>query len=551
MTLQQVEPSSRARRRSLKALLQTPLFPRSTSFSRPPISTGGAGSPVSLPEDVLHTVVDQLSPIDILNLSLTSSHVRTLLVPALYRTVSLRSSRTCGSGLRMLANRPEFCAHVRKLTVRPNYYLAWPAPDSAVSERCVAQAIERLAPTLTWLRSFDWDGCEMPPDFLWHALRTSCPDLTELFTNVGYQPLYPESELFKFSALTNFSLSVRHGLGEVELFPPHEELPPCLWTMLIERCPNLTELTICSFSASQRLFDLTPLTSGRWPLLSSLTLGAFGYNTDFTLAGPPVGFDVFLAAHSGLSYLRLAWNFKRWMSPDDLPPLVLPPALEEFSGVAQQLVSVSVKSITTLDLMCEPLYGGCAGALGDALRSMPLLTSLELWMHVPDPRADNWVLWEALWRATPGLEDLHFMCTTPFGKQPLADLAYSLRRLPHLRTFALTKGHRYADESMRASAVRLFRELGSGPSSKQAARGYWVERTPLAQVSIRWARAACRNHLKQEGTYERVASDLLSVNGSEDENGRRRKRNDVIEAWERGLRAVGGAFERRYQFVLR
>jgi hypothetical protein len=87
--------------------------------------------------------------------------------------VHLRSSRTCASGLRMLALHPELCAHVRKLAVRPNYYLAWPVRDTAIGDVWVARTIEKLAPSLTALRTFDWDGCEMPPEGLWRALRKS------------------------------------------------------------------------------------------------------------------------------------------------------------------------------------------------------------------------------------------------------------------------------------------------------------------------------------------------------------------------------------------
>ncbi|KAJ7443121.1 hypothetical protein FB451DRAFT_95207 [Mycena latifolia] len=572
-----VELSSRVRRRSLKVLL-LPLFPRTPGFSHNPISSAGVAGPrASLPEDVLHSVVEQLAPIDILSLSLTSSHVRALLIPALYRTVHLRSSSACISGLGMLAKRPELCAHVRKLAVRPNYYLAWPAPDSTVSEAWVARVIEHLAPKFKRLRTFDWDGTEMPPDALWRTLRIRCPELTELFTNVGHQPLDPESELFNFDALTTFSLSVRHGLGDADLFPPHDVLPPRLWTMLLERCPDLTELTLCSFSASHRLFDLAPLSAAHWPQLTSLTLGPFGYNADFTLAGPPENFAAFLAAHPALTSLRLAWNFKRWMSPDDLPALALPPALEDFAGVTQQLAGVASSTLTTLDLMYEPLYSVRAPALCDALRALTALTSLELWVHVPDPHAEHSALWASLWAAAPGLEDLHFMCTTAFGKKPLTELARALRRLPRLRTFALTKGHRYVDESMRASAVRVFRAL-SGPSHARLASDNSAYSTmcdlyapeaadtreapphTLTQVSVRWARAACRNHLKQEGTYERVMpANLPASSNRTSGRGAEKSRKaalqdgagkDVLEAWERGLRAVGGAFERRYRFAL-
>ncbi|KAJ7077468.1 hypothetical protein C8R43DRAFT_910536 [Mycena crocata] len=451
---------SRARRRSLnlKTLLQLPLLSRAPGFALNPISTGrDPGHGVSLPGDILRDIAEQLSPNDILSVSLTASRVRELLIPELYRTVHLRSSRSCESGLRMLEKRPELCAYIQKLAVRPNYYLAWPTRDAPLSEDVVASTICRIAPALVRLRTFDWDGLEMPRDDLWLVLRNSCPELKELFSNVGYQLLDPESELFKFSDLTNFSLSVRHGLGETDIFPEHEELPAQLWDLLLTRCPTLTELTLCSFSASHRLFALGRVAEGRWPALSSLTLGAFGYTSDFTLAAPPaVTFDAFLAAHPDLAYLRLAWNFKRWMSPDDAEglPIMLPPRLDSYSGVVQQLpgarevlasspgaastspspalmpptnVLISPTStlapsmspltaLTSLDLMCEPLYAARAPALCAALRSLPLLTGLELWVHVPDPRAGHEAFFRDLWGAAPGLEDLHFMCTTAFGK---------------------------------------------------------------------------------------------------------------------------------------
>jgi hypothetical protein len=191
--------------------------------------------------------------------------------------------------------------------------------------------------------------------------------------------------------------------------------------MILNRCPNLTELTLCSFSASNRLFNIDRVTEGRWPELSSLTLGAFGYNSDFTLAAPPAApFTTFLAAHPSLSYLRLVWNFKRWMSPDadDKMTLTFPPTLDAFSGIVQQLSGGPnySSSLTSLDLMCEPLYTARAPALCTALRALPMLTNLELWIHVPDPRAGHEAFFRELWGAAPGLEDVHCMCTTAFGK---------------------------------------------------------------------------------------------------------------------------------------
>ncbi|KAJ7439415.1 hypothetical protein B0H11DRAFT_2293462 [Mycena galericulata] len=649
--------ASRDRRRSLKALIQLPLFPRTSGHTHNPISAVGAPGPrVSLPEDVLREVVEDMSPADMLNLSLTSSHVRALLIPELYRTMQLRSSRACASGLRMLAKRPALCAHVTKLAVRPNYYLAWPTPDTPLNESWVAEMIRAIAPRLTRLRIFDWDGLEMPRDELWLTLRKSCPELKELYSNVGYEPLNPESELFKFSDLASFSLSVRHGLRDLSPlpFPTPEPLPPQLWTMLLTRCTTLTELTLTSFSASARLFDLSPLPSARFPLLTSLTLGTFGYSHQFDLdILPAAPFRVFLAAHPALGYLRLGWNFKRWMSPDDVPRIApdadadtLPPSTEDdpapasklaaFSGIIQQLTSPpsTLTALTTLDLMHEPLYTFRFALLPPVLRALPLLRSLEIWVHVAggagagagvnavneggdNASGRNARFFKDMCAAAPGLEDLHFMCTTAFGKKPLTDLARALRLLPRLRAFALTKGHRYVDESMRASALRVWRALAL-PASPDV--GLEEPRAPLTQVSIRWARAACRNHLKQEGTYERVvvrvvppsqyqsqsapsASGFTSTTtpttapssvddasarrdrtkggkgagwrrgvhvsnaekrreresaGGEKKNTQERKRDArdsdrdrvVVEAWERGLRAVGGAFDRQYRFAM-
>ncbi|KAF7372077.1 F-box domain-containing protein [Mycena venus] len=568
-----VELSSTAtcenRHRGLKTLLQLPFFTRQPALVVNPISSNAAsGVGISLPADVLREITEELSPSDILNVSLTSKHARMLLTAELYKTVHLRSSRSCKSGLMMLAGRPELCAHIQKLTVRPNYYLAWPTRDVRLDEDWVAKKISVIAKTLTHLRTFDWDGLEMPRDELWLTLRNSCPEMKELFSNVGFQPLDPESELFKFSDLASFSLSVRHSLGDTDIFPSHEDLPPQLWDMILNRCPNLTDLTLCSFSASHRLFNIDRVTEGRWPELSSLTLA-----TSHSLRPPAAPFATFLAAHPSLSYLRLVWNFKRWMSPDadDKMNLRLPPTLDVFSGIVQQLSGGAgcSSSLTSLDLMYEPMYPARAPALCTALRALPMLTNLELWIHVPDPSTGHEVFFRELWGAAPGLEDVHFMCTTAFGKKPLTGLALALRLLPRLRTFTLTKGHRYADESMRRSALRLFsalllRSSGAGAaaadSSQVLTSNFKSPASRLAQVSVRWARGACRNHLKQEGTYQRVLAPLppppnragpSSSNSSDTRSGKRKGKNGeregkengiIVEAWERGLRAgrVGG-----------
>jgi hypothetical protein len=59
-------------RRGLKTLLQLPFFPRQPGLAVNPISTNAApGAAISLPEDVLREITGELSPSDILNVSLT------------------------------------------------------------------------------------------------------------------------------------------------------------------------------------------------------------------------------------------------------------------------------------------------------------------------------------------------------------------------------------------------------------------------------------------------------------------------------------------------
>lgn len=121
--------------------------------------------------------------------------MRALLLPVLYEAVVLKSSKSCRVTLRMLANRPDICSLIQKLAVRPNYYLAWPKANEPLDESWVSSAVEKIAPHLRKLHTFDWDGLEMPDDWLWKTLQDSCPDLRTLYSNVGYKTLDPNSSV--------------------------------------------------------------------------------------------------------------------------------------------------------------------------------------------------------------------------------------------------------------------------------------------------------------------------------------------------------------------
>ncbi|KAF5372348.1 hypothetical protein D9615_009263 [Tricholomella constricta] len=533
------ELAKTSRRRSLSALFRIPLSTRTPDC--PAIPAPKPLGAISIPAEIIWEIVHLLHPADILSFSLTSSAIRAFLVPALYESVYLKSSRKCQLTLTMLAKRPDICAHIRKLAVRPNYYLSWPRPDEPLRENWVAFMIEGMAGSLVSLHTFDWDGLEVPQDRMWGALRRSCPNLRNIFSNVGMRPLdacsevavllsdriaaYPITwQLFEFSNLKSFSLIVRYGLNGADLFPPLEDLPENLWNMLIHRCPDLEELAVCSFSSSTRLFNFLPITEARWAKLHSLTLGSFGYQSDFTLGvADETSFSEFLESHPTLKYIRLQWNFKRWMSPTrvrmGLSTHALP-ELDTFVGIYQQLKELpNRKSIETLDLTCEPLHESRLEIICPILQTLTSLTSLDLWAHLLSPNQDNSRFFSSILSSCPGLIDLHFMCTMTFTAKPLTQLISQLHLLPALKRFSLTKGHKYGDETMLESVLRILRC-----------------RPTLQQINIRWAREKAPNHLKQEGTYD-ITTD--------DEN-----YPAYVMVHEQGIPLVGRPFDREYKFTI-
>lgn len=192
--------------------------------------------------------------------------------------------------------------------------------------------------------------------------------------------------------------------------------------MLVNRCPNLQELAICSFSSSARVFDFDRITEAHWPKLHTLTLGSFGYQSDFTL-GPSAlsneeGLNSFLDRHNELKYIRFLWNFKRWMSPDYIPMQLSSgslPALDTFIGVYQQLADLpNPHTIETLDLTCEPVYENRLNTICPVLENLTNLTSLDVWIHLFESGRDHSMFFRSILQCCPKLTDFHFMCTTSF-----------------------------------------------------------------------------------------------------------------------------------------
>ena len=96
-----------------------------------------------------------------------------LLLPVLYSSVDLRTSKTCRVTLNNLVERPAVTRCIRRLVVRPNH-CSWPEDDEWIDETSIVNAIVKMANAgnLQAMNTFFWDGSEMPDDCLWSILRT-------------------------------------------------------------------------------------------------------------------------------------------------------------------------------------------------------------------------------------------------------------------------------------------------------------------------------------------------------------------------------------------
>jgi hypothetical protein len=148
-----------------------------------------------VPLDIIIEIAERLNSLDdLLSLSITvsglqkfsltrililflgqSTRIYATLLPVLYSSVDLRSSRMCRATLEMfLSGRSDVTRHIRRLVVRPNHVERRSEPVKPIDEAWVVQSIIQLATSgrLPRLTTFLWDGSEMPQDdALWSTLR--------------------------------------------------------------------------------------------------------------------------------------------------------------------------------------------------------------------------------------------------------------------------------------------------------------------------------------------------------------------------------------------
>lgn len=181
--------------------------------------------------------------------------------------------------------------------------------------------------------------------------------------------------------------------------------------MLIERCPNLRDLSIESISTAgtQYYVDYERLLSGRWPNLRSLTLGGFAPNVSwsYTLL------HEFIAAHPQLTTLiinRINMNIP--------PPLVLIPPSTALSsvislgGTLYDLADLpNLSNLECLKLTSFPLLPSQVSNLCTVLRGLPNLISLEIWVDFKEALKDHH-LFHYIFQSCPQLLQLEVSCSS-------------------------------------------------------------------------------------------------------------------------------------------
>ncbi|KAK7039486.1 Dna polymerase gamma [Favolaschia claudopus] len=372
-----------------------------------------------VPLDIIIEIAERLTCVeDVLSLSLTSTRIYATLLPVLFTSVDLGSSRMCKVTLdALLAGKPDVARYIRRLVVRPNHVdrRRSQLPPKQIDENWVAQSIVKLATSgrLSKLTSFFWDGSEMPQDdIIWSTLRTCCPELRTVGTNVGPKSISPDSELFRFNDLSGFSLTAKTLPDEWDTFSPTQpELPDQLWDMLIERSPRLEQLKISVLSQrSRRVWDTRRVVQGRWPLLRDLELGncsMAGSGSSRVLMEAP--FMQFLAAHPAIERLQLP-SLSSFPRAIVLPSGALP-NLREFAGNAAHVKGLpNLARIKTLSLVHQPLSEKMLSLVCGTLKHMKSLTSLSIWLHL-DAQTDHYAVFRTLFDSCRRLLHLELSCS--------------------------------------------------------------------------------------------------------------------------------------------
>ncbi|KAG6903485.1 hypothetical protein C0995_005508 [Termitomyces sp. Mi166 len=411
---------------------------------------------------------------------------------------------------------PDRAKHIKKLILRPNeiissMYSAWFDAEGQISEDMI-----KLAPMLTGLETFIWDGVEPPEEMLWVALRKHCPRLCYIGSTVGGLPLMEDSELFNFSDLKGFSLVVN---CRTRLFLNHDSVhkfPDALWNMLLYRCSDLQELTLGGERTTyySPLFDIRPIVRGRWPKLHTLIFGhtLMQDSSPTTLDWDDMAqeestkeFSRFISCHPLLKKLHIPYD-ARFPSLEILNSDVV---ITEFSGTHFYLSYVLPFSrLTTLRLCSERLQTWRLVDLLPCLRTLHSLSILELWIDMshrvrastlrgltPEKNAavletNHIRVFRPLLTACDTLLHLKLVCTT---KRKFAfrmkDFWKAIEKGPRLRSLEVQKVYTFNEEKMARSALQIARRVPTLQAITLVyADQHWSGLTPI--------------RIKQKGVYD-------------------------------------------------
>ncbi|CAK5274459.1 unnamed protein product [Mycena citricolor] len=465
----------------------------------------------------------------ILQFMLTSKMFHDLLLPRLYRAMSLQTNKACNGAMNVFLKYPDRCQHIQMLALYPNSIPgAWPRKTlpAVLSERWLALRITCLfALRLVNLRSFVWDGEDYPADELWIVLKGMCPQLTSVSCTTRQREIPADCSLFNFDNLTEFGMHVSIG-GPVTIGIGRGPLPQELLDMLILRCPNLVALTLRLFESAHTLTELDRVMRSYFPELRSVCMEIFVCRSDPLRCQPlSAALSTFLSTHPNLSHVSILpyilqadatanlLSDREWPSiVDSTAPL---PNLWSFVGVWELFSQFhhAANRLQALNLTGAPVVESTAEKVYLRLQALPELKSLDVRLSSP-------ALFEGIVVACPRLVHLRVIISSTFGLQKTAkSIVRAVQQLPRLRSFALLKKPRtLVEQSMlRFALVLLARNLG-------------IEELNLGWLD--WKRGI------------RIKDGMYTV--TRDENGQRH-----LDVRERGIGLWNhGSFDRRFRMKL-
>ncbi|KAJ6459645.1 hypothetical protein C8R45DRAFT_1030615 [Mycena sanguinolenta] len=419
----------------------------------------------TLPAELLVEIASHLAwALDVLNFSLTSSRLRTILLPELYRTVFLFGG-AWSEALEMFARCPELCGYIRRLEIDLIYEAIRPGhwqEEADIDE--ISMLIEKASAGLKNLQTFTWCGRRLPPDPLLRTLRNSCPQLKNLHCLTKVIAFDPASELFKFDDLTGFTLWVSHDEKASDQPTQMQDVPVELGDMLLQRCPNLDSLSIRLRSSPNIWtyeYQIDRLLSGFWPKLRFCHFDIEIFDATPVFFWPPLGtFKKFLSVHPSITELVLI--------PYSISPTTfsreLPKCLESdtsgqltyFEGLIQHVAELPNPAALKILILSTVVTEASLAPLIPVLRTLTSLREFTIEFDDIDPSAAM----RDIVGACPILTTLllKFYKTT-FSAKQLCDLSSYLKPLLQLRSLHLDKEYSATHGTLLKTALMLLADM--------------------------------------------------------------------------------------------